>query len=253
MPFTTIEWHQRFMQQRRWTRAMRAFLFEQLELNQAQRVLEVGCGTGAILQEIELQARFEGKSFGLDLNEDFLHFTTQQLTNTRLVAGDGYQLPFPAQTFDLVHCHFLLLWVREAAQIVWEMQRITRSGGWVVAFAEPDYGGRIDFPPELAMLGNRQEVALSQQGADTRVGRRLRGIWAGAGLAEIECGVVGGQWKNAPDEADIELEWNTLRHDLQNQLEPRDLDRLEEIDREAWQAGTRVLFVPTFYVCGKKT
>jgi hypothetical protein len=47
------------------------------------------------------------------------------------------------------------------------------------------------------------------------------------------------------------MEWKVLREDLGSQVSQRELDRYERIDRVAWQAGTRMLFVPTFYAWGK--
>ncbi|PIV25986.1 MAG: SAM-dependent methyltransferase, partial [Anaerolineae bacterium CG03_land_8_20_14_0_80_58_20] len=39
--------HERYTQQARWTRDLRAYLFDKAGLRDARRVLEVGCGTGA--------------------------------------------------------------------------------------------------------------------------------------------------------------------------------------------------------------
>ena len=64
-------------------------------------------------------------------------------------------------------------------------------------------------------------------------------------------GILGGQWKEPPAQADIDMEWKVLREDLGSQVSQRELDRYERIDREAWQAGTRLLYVPTFYAWGK--
>ncbi len=46
-----------------------------------------------------------------------------------------------------------------------EMVRVTRPHGFVLALAEPDYGGRIDYPSELSTIGNWQiEAAEGARG-----------------------------------------------------------------------------------------
>ncbi len=57
-----MNWHTRYLQQAAWTRDLRTYLFEQAGLKSARRVLEVGCGTGAILRELSAPALH-----GLDL------------------------------------------------------------------------------------------------------------------------------------------------------------------------------------------
>jgi len=77
------------------------------------------------------------------------------------------------------------------------MRRVVKPGGWVVALAEPDYGGRIDYPDQLSALGWKQASALSAQGADTNAGRKLAGWLAETGLKGIQTGLLGGQWGHA--------------------------------------------------------
>ena len=100
------------------------------------------------------------------------------------------------------------------------MRRVTRPGGWVLAMAEPDYGGRIDYPEDLIYLGELQETALRRQGAETRLGRRLSALFHAAGLQEVETGVLGGQWRDAPSLEDLAREWEVLEVDLADKLTP---------------------------------
>jgi hypothetical protein len=121
----------------------------------------------------------------------------------------------------------------------------------VLALAEPDYGARIDYPPALEQIGLWQAAALQQQGADPLIGRQLSSIFHAARLSQIETGVLGGQWQGAPSPAEWQSEWAMLTADLScNPAWASELERVKAIDRTAWQSGTRVLFVPTFYALG---
>jgi len=55
-----MEWHKRFVQQAGWTGELRRYLFKRTGLQFARRVLEVGCGTGAILAGLETGAAVHG-------------------------------------------------------------------------------------------------------------------------------------------------------------------------------------------------
>jgi ubiquinone/menaquinone biosynthesis C-methylase UbiE len=244
---TTTEWHLRFLQQARWTQDLRQYLFGRLGLLPNWKVLEVGCGSGAILSELADQAQ----AWGLDYNADWLPVARQSAPRSRLTVGDAHALPYATAGFDLTVCHYLLLWVADPAQTLAEMRRVTRLGGAVLAMAEPDYGGRIDFPAELAVLGERQRQALRRQGAEPQAGRHLAGWLEQAGLQKVEVGVLGGQWRNVPTTQDWENEWKILQADLAGEIGLQELLRLRRLDWEAWQKGVRILYVPTFYAWGR--
>jgi SAM-dependent methyltransferase len=251
---TPVDWHARFCQQAGWTRHLRQHLFERAGLPSAHRVLEVGCGTGAILADGPAPNRAgEPVWFGVDINPDFLALAMRNSPASCLALAEALALPFPSASFDLTFCHFLLLWLPDPLQALVEMARLTRPGGAVLALAEPDYGGRIDFPPHLQPLGRWQAQALLRQGADPHLGRKLASLCAAAGLSAVESGVLGAQWSAAPDASSQAGEWRLLRADLEGMVDPGTLDRLQALDSAAWQSHQRVLFVPTFYAWGKVT
>jgi SAM-dependent methyltransferase len=247
---TPQEWHARFQQQAGWTESLRRYLFSRLRLGPSARVLEVGCGTGAITAT--LHAYTQSYIFGLDLNPSFLKVARAEDPASHFSAGNALHLPFPTDRFDAVVCHYFLLWVTNPETAINEMVRVCVPGGAVLALAEPDYGGRVDYPPPLDELGRRQAAALQSQGADPEAGRKLSGWLHGAGLAQIESGVLGGQWQGAPSEAAWGSEWATLEADLREQMTPAALAEMRTLDRQAWASGSRVLFVPTFYGMGWK-
>jgi hypothetical protein len=130
------------------------------------------------------------------------------------------------------------------------MCRVARPGGWVLALAEPDYGGRVDYPVELATLGRWQAESLRQQGADSEMGRKLAGIFTRAGLKHVETGVMGGEWKHPDLPGEVNLEWAVLESDLAGKISLQDIQNMKQMDVAARQNGERVLFVPTFYAWG---
>jgi SAM-dependent methyltransferase len=189
---------------------------------------------------------------GLDFNLTYLKIARQANPEPGYICADALHLPYPAGCFDAVVCHFFLLWIPDPAAVLNEMIRAARPGSAVIAFAEPDYGGRIDYPPELEELGRLQTQALKHQGADPYMGRKLNKIFHQAGLHNIETGLLGGQWSGAPSQAQVDSEWDMLITDLAGMLSNARLQELRRHDSAAWQAGRRVLFVPTFYAIGYK-
>jgi hypothetical protein len=132
------------------------------------------------------------------------------------------------------------------------MARVVRPAGRVLACAEPDYGGRVDHPPEAVPLGRLQAEALRRQGADPEIGRRLGELFVAAGL-EATVGVMAGHWNLPASPGDgFEAEWAMRERDLAGLLAPGELDRLRSLDRRALAEGRRILFIPTFYAVGLK-
>jgi SAM-dependent methyltransferase len=226
------------------------WLYRQAGLAQARTVLEVGCGTGVIAEElVRLGA---ARVVGLDLDPGMTDFASQREEGVIYVQGDAHALPFSTGSFDAVVCHYLLLWLADPALGSREMARIVRPGGYILACAEPDYGGRVDYPPEMAAVGQLQAEALRRQGADPELGRRLGELFVGAGL-RATVGVMAGRWElpSPPDEA-FEAEWTMRERDLADLLPADELRVLRVEDRRAQAAGRRILFVPTFYALGRR-
>jgi ubiquinone/menaquinone biosynthesis C-methylase UbiE len=247
-----INWHERFLQQARWTKSLRDYLFSRALPQTATKILEIGCGTGAILSDLMgLSSGGAPTLYGIDLQTAFLAEARQNATQARLACANAYDLPFLDNSFDAVFCHYLLLWLNNSAEALHEMQRVAAPNGAILVLAEPDYGGRIDYPEELTRLGIWQSQALYSQGADPKIGRRLAGLFQQAGLVEVESGVLGAQWGQSLTEGDNRIEWQVLRNDLAETIPQEELDTLERIDRKANQAGERVLYVPTFYAWGR--
>lgn len=247
---TAADWHARFVQQARWTQELRRYVLPRAGLEGAHRVLEVGCGTGALTANLHLETK--AAIYGIDLDRIYLLMATRNDRLTRFTQANAARLPFHSGCFDLTICHFLLLWARSPLNVLTEMRRVTRSGGAVVALAEPDYGGRIDYPEPLTELGQLQTEALREQGADPEMGRKLGGLFVRAGLKDVETGLLGGQWKmQSVSTLAWELEWRTIEADLAGMVDSATLMDWRAEDEAARKRGERILFVPTFYAWGR--
>jgi ubiquinone/menaquinone biosynthesis C-methylase UbiE len=238
-----MNWHTRYLQQAKWTRNLRTYLFEQAGLTNARRVLEVGCGTGAILRELATPATLHG----LDLESAALAECRIYTSAVSLTRGDGNSLPYPDKSFDIVYCHFLLLWVNDPLQVVREMARVGRC---VLALAEPDYSQRVDEPVTLKPLGEWQTESLRRQGANPVFGAMLAETFYQAGINLIETGPIQGQavmrsaedWKN---------EWDVLNADLEGIAPVKEIQKMKYLDEIARKHGERTLHVPTYFAWGK--
>ncbi len=243
-------WHERFSRQARWTQALRSHFYTQLASNSPLQIIEIGCGSGVILNEL-LQLS-QAKIFGLDIDSIYLRMAMRNLSDANLFQADAHKIPLASANFDVCLCHFFLLWVFNPLSVLREMVRITRPGGIVCALAEPDYGGRIDFPPDLTALGQYQSQALSQQGANPEFGRQLRSYFTRVGLRDVVTGVLGGQWQHPFDPDEWESEWQVLQNDLAQFTDVQEtLKKQKAQDRSAWVKGERILYVPTFYAWGR--
>jgi SAM-dependent methyltransferase len=241
------EWHARYRQQGIWSSSIQDYLFNQAHVGFHDKILEVGSGTGAIA-EILSEKGYQYLT-GVDINHSSLFFAQQSQFFCHLTQADGYQLPFKAHTFKVSYCHYLLLWIDQPDQMLTEMRRVTEPGGYVMALAEPDHQARIDYPPPLDHLGELQTLSLHGQGVDVQMGRKLRSLFQAVGLRDVQSGILGAQWSS--EGTRDSTEWVMIKADLGNKLDEDSLAKYKQIDLQARNTGTRVLFVPTFFALGK--
>jgi ubiquinone/menaquinone biosynthesis C-methylase UbiE len=240
-----MNWHTRFLQQANWTRDLRAYLFEKAGLTCSERVLEVGCGTGAILADITTHASLHG----LDLDPAALAECRINAQGVDLTTGNVLSLPYQDAAFDITYCHFLLLWVKDPIQALREMKRVTKSNGSILAFAEPDYTNRIDKPEELAVRGKWQLEALKRQGADPSFGARLAESFYEAGIKLVETGPIQSQGLMR-DANERGQEWVVIESDLAGLVPAQEIQKMKILDLQAWAKNIRVLQVPTYFAWG---
>jgi len=240
---TLEEWDGQYSRQAGWTQGTRAYLYRRANLLRAARVLDVGSGTGVVTEE--LAARTQGQVVGVDLDPRMVAYAQKRGGRVEYRLADAHDLPFPGGWFDVVTCHFVLLWCRKPRRVAQEMVRVTRPGGAVLICAEPDYGGRIDHPD--LPLGRWQSEALRQEGADPWIGRKLRGLFTLPAIRQVEVGLTTGLWDLATMRAQFDAEWALWERSLTNLVSADELARVKAADLMAVEAGERLVFMPVFY------
>jgi len=113
-----------------WYKALHRLIFQTLEAElpnwREKEIVDVGCGTGAILKQLGNPE----KNVGIDLAPEAISFCRQRgLNNVR--QGDIRALPFADASFDAVICSSVLYhqWVNDVEGAVREMHRVLRPGG----------------------------------------------------------------------------------------------------------------------------
>lgn len=103
--------------------------FIQGEVQAGARVLDVGCGTGA------LAARIQASGYdvvGVDPSRGMLGVLRERVAAVPAVAGSGTALPFADDSFDLVCCVATMHHIADAASVrrtLAEMVRVTKRAG----------------------------------------------------------------------------------------------------------------------------
>ena len=92
---------------------------------EARRILDVGCGDGALL------ALFPGREVvGLDQSAAELAAARRRLgPDAELVDGSAQALPFADGSFDAVVCHMALMLMEDVPTVVAELARVLAPGG----------------------------------------------------------------------------------------------------------------------------
>jgi ubiquinone/menaquinone biosynthesis C-methylase UbiE len=102
-------------------------LLDELPLAQARRVLDLGCGVGALLPHLHTVAP-RARIVGLDRTEAMVALGPRGFP---LVVGDAAELPFADGSFDAVVMAFMLFHLPRPSAGLAEAWRVLRPGGWI--------------------------------------------------------------------------------------------------------------------------
>jgi ubiquinone/menaquinone biosynthesis C-methylase UbiE len=161
---------------------------EMLRLRSGEIVIDVGAGAGVLTVELAHRVGPGGRVFAVDPSAGLLEqarLVTRDAGIGHLVdirVCDGRALPFGA-AFDAAFCHWVLLHVDRPEQVIAEMRRVTRRGGRVLA-VEMDWETAMVSPGDRDVTRRILHHATDRH-VDAWIGRRLPGLFATEGFAEV--------------------------------------------------------------------
>jgi SAM-dependent methyltransferase len=127
----------------RWSRLLAAPFLDFAGLEAADRVLDVGCGTGSLTRLTAAHAT-RGAVEGIDFTPAYIeHANAAGTPRTTYLTGDATSLPYADGAFDRVFSLLVLSFVPDWKRAIAEMLRVTRPGGTGAAAMWDFEGGMI--------------------------------------------------------------------------------------------------------------
>lgn len=119
----------------RWSRAVAREFLRCLGVPGRREWLDVGCGTGALLQTI-LECAAPAAVVGVDRSEGFVANARRRVGDprARFQIGDARALPVASAAFDAVVSGLALNFASEPPRMLAEMARAARAGGTVALY-----------------------------------------------------------------------------------------------------------------------
>ena len=159
-------------------------------LRPGDRVLDFGCGPGTITVGLA-KAVEPGEVHGIDMEESQIAMARAAAeagghANATFHVGDVTALPFEDDSFDVAHCHAVLMHVPDTAATLAEVKRVLKPGGIIASremivdssFLEPTDDNTHKAWAAFASL-------LAANGGHPQMGKELKSAALEAGFSDL--------------------------------------------------------------------
>lgn len=228
----------------RWSRRLAVPFLEFVGTGALERVLDVGCGTGALASEVLARSQ-PLEVHAVDVAETYVEYARARNPDPRCVfaVGDACSLGYSSNYFDRVLSLLVLHFVPKPIDAIAEMRRVAKPGATVGAAVWDARGGFVAnrlFFDTAAALDRRGSLRRAKNYTRplTRPGE-LAAAWRNAGLLDV----VDAQISIRMEFADFQDYWSPyLGRDgpgaeYVGSLTPDERARLEAAVRDAYLDG----------------
>src|SRR5512134_2318806 len=175
-------------------RPQSAPLLEPAALAAGQTVIDYGCGPGGLAVELARRVAPNGRVHGVDLNKAFLERARARAKRDGVEAliewhhTDGERIPLDSNCADRLVCKNVMEYVPDVAATLAEFRRVVKPGG-LVHVIDSDWGLLAVEPLGAERLA--ELFAAAKHAYKTpHIGRRLHGLFRGAGFRDVELQVL---------------------------------------------------------------
>ena len=164
-------------------RTMRETYLSCMALPHGARVLEVGCGTGAVSRDVARRAKI-GEVVGLDPSAVFIAKARELaagIPNLRFEEGVAHNLPYDDGTFEAVLFHTCLSHVPSPEIALSEAHRVLRTDGYLAIF-DGDYASATVAIGDHDPLQDCADAFTASFVHDRWLARRMSGLAKSAGF-----------------------------------------------------------------------
>jgi len=218
-------------------------ILEELPDVRAGRILDVACGDGFYVRLLAERFPPPGEVIGIDVSPAYVDQARRSLRSApcdeavRIIQANAYELPFEAESADLVWCAQSMITLEDPVRMLREMRRALKPDG-VVAILENNqlHYVLLPWPPSLEIAVAGAQFASRQArrggGADNDFARVSLRMFREAGLTPL--------WKRTyasdflgPQEGDalgfVQEYFRSLEPEVKRCLEPSAADRWREL------------------------
>jgi SAM-dependent methyltransferase len=149
-------------------------------------VLEIGCGSGALLERLA-EAAPGATVIAVEPDGRLREVASKRVPRARMLDGTAEELPLEPASVDFVAARYLFQHVRDPDRAAREALRVLRPGGTLAAIEVDGELWGIVQPrfPEAQIAQEKAWRAQRDRGGDRMIGRRLWRIFAAAGLTDL--------------------------------------------------------------------